>query len=122
MIRRPPRSTLFPYTTLFRSNEAHAVLAGEARRPARPQQQPWQGFRTAGGDRESIDPRRKGAVHFGGIAIRRSRNDELAGGKPPRELLMQARDSPAHGREVLRQQHGGHHAVPDTLPHESFEW
>src|SRR3989454_968556 len=24
MIRRPPRSTLFPYTTLFRSLEAHA--------------------------------------------------------------------------------------------------
>src|SRR3712207_6961062 len=23
MIRRPPRSTLFPYTTLFRSNERH---------------------------------------------------------------------------------------------------
>src|SRR2546427_6215441 len=25
MIRRPPRSTLFPYTTLFRSNEPVAV-------------------------------------------------------------------------------------------------
>src|SRR5256885_11068975 len=25
MIRRPPRSTLFPYTTLFRSNRAHIV-------------------------------------------------------------------------------------------------
>src|SRR3712207_9397051 len=25
MIRRPPRSTLFPYTTLFRSDEAHCV-------------------------------------------------------------------------------------------------
>src|SRR3712207_7191541 len=32
MIRRPPRSTLFPYTTLFRSQEAaegvHALEAG----------------------------------------------------------------------------------------------
>src|SRR3712207_9565376 len=27
MIRRPPRSTLFPYTTLFRSVNAHAWLA-----------------------------------------------------------------------------------------------
>src|SRR3712207_8081954 len=27
MIRRPPRSTLFPYTTLFRSD--HGVAAGE---------------------------------------------------------------------------------------------
>src|SRR2546425_4555374 len=26
MIRRPPRSTLFPYTTLFRSRVAHLVL------------------------------------------------------------------------------------------------
>src|SRR5689334_23807038 len=25
MIRRPPRSTLFPYTTLFRSGAAHAL-------------------------------------------------------------------------------------------------
>src|SRR5258708_31117085 len=31
MIRRPPRSTLFPYTTLFRSlaNKESVVLAGE---------------------------------------------------------------------------------------------
>ena len=27
MIRRPPRSTLFPYTTLFRSSEASASVA-----------------------------------------------------------------------------------------------
>src|SRR3712207_8843290 len=29
MIRRPPRSTLFPYTTLFRSLGEHAALAVE---------------------------------------------------------------------------------------------
>src|SRR3712207_9395113 len=28
MIRRPPRSTLFPYTTLFRSNAIFSVLRG----------------------------------------------------------------------------------------------
>src|SRR5438067_8401573 len=28
MIRRPPRSTLFPYTTLFRSRKAHGEDAG----------------------------------------------------------------------------------------------
>src|SRR2546429_4724401 len=41
MIRRPPRSTLFPYTTLFRSDpevrtldavERHSAVFGEARR------------------------------------------------------------------------------------------
>src|SRR2546429_8071954 len=26
MIRRPPRSTLFPYTTLFRSHHGHALV------------------------------------------------------------------------------------------------
>src|SRR3712207_8380569 len=30
MIRRPPRSTLFPYTTLFRSEGANARVPGEA--------------------------------------------------------------------------------------------
>src|SRR2546430_6270827 len=34
MIRRPPRSTLFPYTTLFRSHErARSVAAGISDRP-----------------------------------------------------------------------------------------
>src|SRR3712207_8384748 len=35
MIRRPPRSTLFPYTTLFRSLAAHEQLGqvGPRRRP-----------------------------------------------------------------------------------------
>src|SRR2546426_9378847 len=32
MIRRPPRSTLFPYTTLFRSPARPATLARRARR------------------------------------------------------------------------------------------
>src|SRR5258708_23776798 len=31
MIRRPPRSTLFPYTTLFRSEEEYAERLGSAR-------------------------------------------------------------------------------------------
>src|SRR5258708_13535815 len=30
MIRRPPRSTLFPYTTLFRSSRDHVEAADEA--------------------------------------------------------------------------------------------
>src|SRR5256885_14640550 len=38
MIRRPPRSTLFPYTTLFRSQDFEtgiALLAGGERAPVR---------------------------------------------------------------------------------------
>src|SRR3712207_8646373 len=37
MIRRPPRSTLFPYTTLFRSDRGHALVpAAGGRRRRRP--------------------------------------------------------------------------------------
>src|SRR3712207_6956588 len=32
MIRRPPRSTLFPYTTLFRSEECGAGICHQAQR------------------------------------------------------------------------------------------
>src|SRR2546422_1252925 len=43
MIRRPPRSTLFPYTTLFRSlpqrPSERAVPDAEVRRPPRPDEQ-----------------------------------------------------------------------------------
>src|SRR5260221_14243285 len=35
MIRRPPRSTLFPYTTLFRSCEGRHQLAGRSPRAER---------------------------------------------------------------------------------------
>src|SRR2546430_6841402 len=36
MIRRPPRSTLFPSTTLFRSCPARRSTARRSRRPPRP--------------------------------------------------------------------------------------
>src|SRR3712207_8078668 len=43
MIRRPPRSTLFPYTTLFRS----ARVGAEAARPGRTQPAPPRPARAA---------------------------------------------------------------------------
>src|SRR5688572_31967320 len=36
MIRRPPRSTLFPYTTLFRSRGRRPAPAARRRRPVPP--------------------------------------------------------------------------------------
>src|SRR5256885_11529436 len=39
MIRRPPRSTLFPYTTLFRSVAAAALAPHEQREKAQAQHQ-----------------------------------------------------------------------------------
>src|SRR5688572_31319693 len=55
MIRRPPRSTLFPYTTLFRSVRRQARSGAGARR------------------RRRLPPRR-GRGHAGGVpAVRRRR-------------------------------------------------
>src|SRR5258707_11543631 len=40
MIRRPPRSTLFPYTTLFRSRKSRPCPAPPPRRDRRPPRSP----------------------------------------------------------------------------------
>src|ERR1051326_3677424 len=40
MIRRPPRSTLFPYTTLFRSSDRFDAVARERAGTARPVSRP----------------------------------------------------------------------------------
>src|SRR2546422_4128548 len=63
MIRRPPRSTLFPYTTLFRSQARHRDAEPEDEQPdpieihaQRPHHQRVPGARTDGagaGDRKS---------------------------------------------------------------------
>src|SRR3712207_8005527 len=50
MIRRPPRSTLFPYTTLFRSDDARGRLAEQ------------RGERVQGGGEITQPQRRAGAV------------------------------------------------------------
>src|SRR5260370_13701896 len=50
MIRRPPRSTLFPYTTLFRSNRSS--VRAQLRRPDR-------GVASSGGSVTAIPKRRQ---------------------------------------------------------------
>src|SRR5687768_17793789 len=58
MIRRPPRSTLFPYTTLFRSS-AHAPRHADGNRGSRP-------FRPT--SRRAAEIRSRRARHRGGTA------------------------------------------------------
>src|SRR3712207_8645438 len=73
MIRRPPRSTLFPYTTLFRS----ARQRGDTRRPVGP-----------GGDRHGLpqgllDDRRRQRRHpAGGLHPLRARDRRREGLRP----------------------------------------
>src|SRR2546430_16609859 len=62
MIRRPPRSTLFPYTTLFRSTEVEAPL------------EPWPPSVDRGPTRTVLDERGRGIAGVLG--------DLVAGGEP----------------------------------------
>src|SRR5258705_7198334 len=48
MIRRPPRSTLFPYTTLFRSQHRRTGAARRIRRAGIPHLPPLRGFFVVG--------------------------------------------------------------------------
>src|SRR2546425_6430293 len=57
MIRRPPRSTLFPYTTLFRSPRPLGRALGFGERPV------------------ALGPRQLG-LHFGDVAHRSRRSEE----------------------------------------------
>src|SRR3712207_8941191 len=50
MIRRPPRSTLFPYTTLFRSRAPRLPPCGLHRRAV-----PWTVWGAAGRQRDAVD-------------------------------------------------------------------
>src|SRR5438132_10810024 len=54
MIRRPPRSTLFPYTTLFRSLARRSAVAIRSQtKPANPSRAPAAGGASREGDRKS---------------------------------------------------------------------
>src|SRR3712207_7334727 len=57
MIRRPPRSTLFPYTTLFRSSSTPPVDTARDRGTPRP------ASRRRGGRRRSVDSRADPPCH-----------------------------------------------------------
>src|SRR5438093_8182387 len=58
MIRRPPRSTLFPYTTLFRSRSTTS-------RPGRPTTSPTKRIRTS-----TLGQGRRRRMHFVGDVVR----------------------------------------------------
>src|SRR2546422_3945645 len=56
MIRRPPRSTLFPYTTLFRSSDLPSAEGGATRARGRPALDGWRhSFAVAAGDAAGWD-------------------------------------------------------------------
>src|SRR5256885_11607496 len=64
MIRRPPRSTLFPYTTLFRSLEGlgPAHCDQQPRTARTDDTQRYAGVETLGGERQRVEHREPLAV------------------------------------------------------------
>src|SRR5438034_7159206 len=70
MVRRPPRSTLFPYTTLFRSREQVRALGVEPRDRQGPRHEPL-------GEWDVVAERqRKGVPALRHMRIRASRSEE----------------------------------------------
>src|SRR2546425_2230385 len=63
MIRRPPRSTLFPYTTLFRSGEGHGVHGDRALLPRDALGEPRDGTTPAGDRRARRAPSVRSEEH-----------------------------------------------------------
>src|SRR2546430_16564686 len=60
MIRRPPRSTLFPYTTLFRSRQRSSVVVDRISGRLRAHQESRRGYRVRVGlDGEEAKPRQR---------------------------------------------------------------
>src|SRR2546430_14761249 len=75
MIRRPPRSTLFPYTTLFRSSLSHRSVRGRPVGGARPLR-----VRGCGVVGRGVAPDRGGGVPCRARTARRSGRDHGSGG------------------------------------------
>src|SRR5687767_15335273 len=77
MMRRPPRSTLFPYTTLFRSERRVAAAAQALFGPPAPEPAPLARARGQGSAHEHAQPALSGAPpRPAGRAGRRARSEE----------------------------------------------
>src|SRR5688572_31387941 len=64
MIRRPPRSTLFPYTTLFRSTKSRGLRISLSRFPTADYDHPLgRDHATFAGPSLQIEPRRRSEEH-----------------------------------------------------------
>src|SRR2546430_12830391 len=115
MIRRPPRSTLFPYTTLFRSRGSH--------HPHREQRVRDPGSERHGNDRagsEDLDGRRR--AHRPGSSRREEAGCEPGTGDPGRRRPARRREgrrlrsgSAESTRRVRRRTRGSDHPTDEPM-------
>src|SRR3989442_5235637 len=100
MIRRPPRSTLFPYTTLFRSRRVGQRAAGMADEP--PHVDRLARWRRARLLRRRHDPARPGRRTLAGPAARLARGRAGAPGPPHRRPRLAFRPERPKARRRVR--------------------
>src|SRR2546425_12043167 len=115
MIRRPPRSTLFPYTTLFRSPRAHGAAQAHAARRA------LDGARADAGardlrDREPDEPR-----GGGGRAARRAERHDGAPVRAVRVRDGERAHRPRRRRPDDRRERGYQGVLPRALRRRAAE-
>src|SRR3712207_7837693 len=85
MIRRPPRSTLFPYTTLFRSDELEVQLLGLVQLAGGQAD----GLLQAGGGLGQVAVQLPGGAQVGGQpVVRRVRSEEHTSELQSRQYLV----------------------------------
>src|SRR3712207_5365999 len=114
MIRRPPRSTLFPYTTLFRSHEGvvhdpgavyEDVHRSELRLGARHERLDLPAVRDIRGDDDAFGPFFQGSLHLeeGDLAARRERHGSALSGEGAGHCGADAARGPGHDRDPAPQ-------------------
>src|SRR5256885_567777 len=115
MIRRPPRSTLFPYTTLFRS--VQEIACGNLAHDGRPATRRCRrvaahGLRTPliVIDTLADAAHRRWAVVIADSQGERGRGEE--GLRPARQAVLKAGAGPASVLRAQRQSRSGHRARP----------
>src|SRR3712207_8779548 len=87
MIRRPPRSTLFPYTTLFRSI-SRAISKALSRRQTGARRAGDFGGRVDSSDRQRLHPQRAGAAWHRNDASWQGRSEEHTSELQSRQYLV----------------------------------
>src|SRR2546427_9229280 len=102
MIRRPPRSTLFPYTTLFRSPKLDEIRS----RPALPLRlrlnhpEVRRTRRERGGDRKSTRLNSSHSqISYAVFCLKKKKKKNTDGHTPVEKKTQQTPDSSAHGRD-----------------------
>src|SRR3989442_9922988 len=64
MIRRPPRSTLFPYTTLFRSGNGPSAILSKAKKRPTPSEFMMNGFMPSAGAESALKSGTSAPAHL----------------------------------------------------------